>query len=438
MAMDTITDMDTASRVPMRHSEGSPSDGPGSEARASGWPLRQITIAVFGVVLLAVTVQVSVAGVFGKSEPLIALKLAPFDALARANLAERIVTAEDEDQYAIARSLAVDALRRDLTQTSAIRALALLEGMERDGNSSALSMMSDARRLAKREATTQMWFAERARLEGNREAFVHHLDIALRTMSSSRSSIFPLLDAAAADPQVATMLLRTLEKRPNWASEYSLFAVRNGANLTFAQRVARQLLDPAKPTNRGQYFMLLQRLADVALLDEAWSIYSDPTLALTSSSKKPLRNEGFEQSEDTSRFDWSYAEDSDLWARKETVEGQGLVLRVGASGGRSGEVARQIVRLPKGQHRLSSRFGDLTDNTSGLQIWLDCTGAGGERPALLRVGPLPGGGEVQRAEATFTVPDSCTFQLLTIRIAGDGPQVDTGPWVDELAIRPTN
>lgn len=391
-------------------------------------------IAAAGAVLFAIVVQVSAAGVFALSKPLRAISVVPADAGARAQLAERIAMSEDPGQSAAARKLAEDALRRDLTQTPAIRALALLEPGTPQGRARALELMIEAQRVAKRDAATHMWFVDKARQQGDRAALVYHLDLALRTSASARTSIFAILDAATADPQVANLMLQTLGRRPNWAPAYALYAVRNGTNLAFGERVARLLLDPRDDVGRGQYFMLLQRLADTGKIAEAWSIYRDPALGLSAPERPLLRNGTFDGAEDTSRFDWSYPSETTLWVSKEEVRGQGLVLRTGAAEGLSGEVARQIVRLPGGRYRLAAKFGDLSPGTqTGPRVVVECTGQGGGS-ALARLVPAAGSKAPLSVETDFSVPRECLFQLVTIQVTGGGRPRDVLPWIDDVSI----
>lgn len=434
--MATTTVMDTARRTRRRLSKLPLDAGAPRRTFSPRVGLRGVLTALAGILAIAVSLQVSIAGVFASTRPVLALQAVPADAKARARLAEQLATTSADEQGRLVRGLALEALRRDLTQAAAIRALATAVGPGPAGEQQALALMLQAQRVSKRDVATQLWMVDHHRRRGDAAAVVRHLDLALRSSERARPDIFPLLNAASADPPTEALLLEALAQRPHWAPAFALFAVRNGTNLEFSARVARLLLDPRKPVDKAQFFMLIQRLSDVGNHRLAWSLYTDPILQLGGTDQATLRNRGFEQPEDTSRFDWSYTEQPDLWSAKERLAGRGTVLRVGASNGRSGEAARQIIRLEPGRHKLSARMGDVSATVfKRPEIRLQCAPGGEGSVALLRLRPDDAARARQAVAGSFVVPTDCRFQLISIHIAGDGAQDGPGAWIDDIVLR---
>lgn len=434
--MVTTTVMDTARRTRRRLSKLPLGAGAPRRAFSPRVGLRGVLTALAGILAIAVSLQVSIAGIFASTRPVLALRAVPGDAKARARLAEQLAPTAADEQVPLVRNLALEALRRDLTQAPAIRALATTVEPGAAGEQQAFTLMLQAQRVSKRDVATQMWMVDHYRRRGDAAAVVRHLDLALRSSEKARPGIFPLLDAASADPRTEALLLETLARRPHWAPAYALFAVRNGANLEFGARVARLLLDPRKPVDKAQFFMLIQRLADVGNHQFAWNLYTDRSLQLGGTGQATLRNRGFDQPEDTSRFDWSYTEEPDLWSAKERLAGRGTVLRVGASNGRSGEVARQIIRLKPGQHKLTARIGDVSATPfERPDIRVQCAPGGEGSSVLLILRPDEAARAREAVASRFVVPAGCQFQLISIHIAGNGAANNTGAWIDDINLQ---
>jgi hypothetical protein len=409
-------------------------DAVGSTRRLSGQIRTRGVILLAGIVALAVTLQVSVAGVFRSARPQLALTLAPYDAQARSKLAWQLAGYGDTETDA--RALALDAIRRDPVQPAALRVLAqTLDANDAATQRTELALMAQAQRLSRRDQQTQIWFINHVGQQGDVEAMVRHIDIALRTSETSRSALFPMLVAAAADPQGAQIIDRTLAKKPNWAVPFGAFAIGWGSDLDVATRMARLLFDPRKPDDRDRYLTLLGRLVAAGRYSQAWVLYSDPALGLHGGNAGHLRHGDFETAEDETPFDWSYSDDGELFgARERLPERNGFVLRVAASNGRSGEVARQYLHLPAGIHRLRAIAGDVPAKIPERPvIRIECVDPAGGRP-LVSVRPAAAGTAARELQASFAVPANCAFQKIGITIAGEDAFGETSPWLDDIRI----
>lgn len=391
-------------------------------------------LASLGLLAFVVSLQVSVAGVFRATNPFLVAKVAPFDAGARSRMAVRLVEFPETRQQAA--DLAHDAIRRAPVEPVALRVLGQVADIENPSNRSrALALMLEAERLSRRDYATEMWLAEHAAKGGKPERMLGHMDILLRSSESARRAAFPLLIAAAADPPTQSILLQTLAKKPNWAQAFASYAMTEGSDLPFARRLADLLVDPRRAENRELYRTLMSRMVQASQFDAAWSLYRASFRASGNAGNVAVRNGSFERMEDGSPFDWSFAQEPELWsAREPHLNRTGNVLRVAAFNGRAGEAARQLLHLAAGAHKLLVSMGDLpADRMEAPEIRLRCAGPGEQ--TLLKFGPTAVERGFAELSGNFIVPAGCHFQWLTVEAAGEGQQLDPLPWVDDLRVQ---
>lgn len=379
-----------------------------------------------------VAAQVSVAGVYRSSRPDIALMAAPFDAGARSKLAERLVASSGDP--ATARNFAQDAIRRDALQPIALRTLGQTESADgSELNRDAMALMLQSQRLSRRDLPTQIWLIDYFGKVGDPQAVVRHIDLALRVSVPARSSLFPLLVAAASDAETRKIIIRTLAMRPNWATLFAVYATEGGANLDFAVEVARLLFDARLAEGKARFNTLLRRLVDGGRYELAWDVFSDPALGLKGNDSV-VRNGGFESRGDSSPFEWIYTEEAELSSFRERLRGGSFVLRAASYNGRGGAVARQIVHLTRGSHFLRARVGDIpADPFERPELKIECLEPLGTIPLLI-IKPNVAGERPQVLQGRFSVPSNCSFQQITISVAGDGSAKEFYPWVDDISI----
>lgn len=371
---------------------------------------------------------VSIAGAFRTARPAIALAWAPLDAGARAAAAGRLVmadrSAEGRNQAA---ALAIDAIRRDPTQVPAVRSLALAAG----DSDHARVLMAHSQRLSRRDQLTQLWYIQR--MLGRDPAVITHFDIALRTSSRNRNTIMPLLVLASGDPRLVAPLRGLLSDRPDWWLPFLRQLAETGQTPRAMVMLTRGMLDPDVAEQREVFEALLQRLIAMNEFDLAFAVYREASR----SAAEPMlvRDSVFETFGAYPPFDWEFRREPDLWADRQAgaAGASGSALRVAAFNGRSGDAARQLIRLAPGQYRLAAVVGDLPERSFDRPAFrVACAGPGGG--SLLDARPAGSGGVASRVSATFSVPAGCRWQWLSIFIAGQGPQSDTGPWIDNLTI----
>jgi len=278
-----------------------------------------------------------------------------------------------------------------------------------------------------------MWFIEHFGRIGDAKQMVQHFDIALRTSESAWRTGFPMLALAAAEPQGEELVVKTLSDRPVWAKEFARYMTGSGTDLAFAARVAELLLETTDRDNRGHYLLLLRRLTEGGFHSRAWEIYGKLGFVDADAKMRLVRNGDFDGAEDGTPFDWTYAQEPELWAARERVDGQGFVLRLAAYNGRSGEVASQLIHLSPGVHRINLLMGDVpADRYDRPEFFLSCVGKTDAHLASVvsdTPGPRP-----QNLAASFIVPRECAFQRIVIRVSGEGPLNDSLPWIDDISI----
>jgi tetratricopeptide (TPR) repeat protein len=390
--------------------------------------LRAVAICIAAGFAVIVVFRVSAAGAFENSYPFQAMRLAPRDAVASANMAARLQAA---GRLREARILALAALERDHTSVVALRTLGL--AAEADGRpTDALHLIGLADALSRRDLPTQLWLITHAIHSGDFEAAVAHFDIAMRTSSWSKEQLIPLLVSATEDERVLPPLSRLLARNPSWKVGFLSQLAALGPRPDHTVRLTHGRLDPAIPEEREAIKSLIIHLASVGQFDLAWDIYHDASRWADAAS---LRNGNFEVPDRYPPFDWSLAEDPDLSAlrisRPDGAPGNALSLI--AQNNRAGDVARQVIRLAPGAYRLEFDVGAVPTNVGERPVFsLNCA----VRSEQILAFPLSAAREApQRVSGTFTVPAGCSWQWFSISVGDSGSSATVSPWIDNILIR---
>lgn len=386
--------------------------------------------------------QVSIAGVFRSESPRIALSWMPYDAHARARLSARLVgPGSSVEGREAARALAFDAIRRDPLMPAAMYALGrVAEDTGGRASEQTLALMTQGQKLSRRERPLQMWMIEHYLQRQDVQGVLRHVDIALRTSESDRDPMFAALSSAAASaPQFEEAIARSLRQRSQWGLSFVAYLVDHvSEHPQLTVRMARDFLDPKKPDDLGVVRSLMERLGQGGEFALAWEVYRHFGLDKLATQQAGLVQDGdFDRTDSFVPFGWTLTEGTDLWAARERdPAGSGNVLRLGARGGESGEVARQLLRLESGSYRLAARFGDIdgpADTWPTIAVYCAVGGAG---QPLVALRPSAAGPNAAAAQTAFTVPAGCAFQWIAVSdaSAGEGEGEGAIPWVDSIAI----
>jgi hypothetical protein len=229
-------------------------------------------------------------------------------------------------------------------------------------------------------------------------------------------------------------LIRLLSQRPNWANEFVSYVVTSGSNLNFANNVAHLLLNPSIRDDRALLETLMQRLVASGQFAAAWDIYQSPGLTPDGSAARTIRNGDFDTPEDRSPFDWNFSQAPELWSARERLpSANGSVLRLAAYNGSAGVVAQQLLHLRSGAHRLQIVFGDIpADRYERPQLQVECAQTRGV--VLVGLSPMAYGAGPFTLSSQFTVPQDCSFQRISVLMAGQGAEHDPLPWIDDLRV----
>jgi len=392
--------------------------------------VRAAAISVAAAFAFLVVLQVSLAGVLQYVLPFKTLAWAPNNAIAQATMAARLQAA---GRLPEARTMAIAALQRDSTTVAALRTLALTAEAEGD-QAQALRLIDLAHDLSRRDLPTQLWLISHSIRAGDLEAAVHHFDLAMRTSTQGSDQLIPLLVAATGDERLLPPLSRLLARNPSWKLTFLSQLGALGPRPDHNVWLTRGRLDPALPEEREAIRSLISRLAGAGRFDLAWQLYHDVSPGVDAAS---LRSGNFEGSEGYPPFDWSFADDPDLSAlRISRPDGApGYALSLLAQNSRTGDVARQVIRLAPGAYRLEYDAGAVPASTSERPV-VSLTCPDRSEP-ILALRPDTAREAPQRVGGMFSVPTGCTWQSLSISISGSGSGSDAtvSPWIDNIAIR---
>jgi len=401
--------------------------------------LRALGIAGVAAAAFVPVLKVSVAGAYRDSDPVRALEWYPSDADAKARLAAQIVAADPTEGRERAIALAQAALARDPTRVIAVRALGYAAdagGASRWAN----ILMEQAYWLSRRDQPTQLWLVKEHYRRGDHAGMVRHFDIASRTSDRSWAQLFPIMIGATTDPRVHRQIARTLSEKPNWWRDFVAELVAKGTELPLVVSLVQDRLDPDVPEERAIIVTLLQRLSSAREFGLAWSVYSEAAALPTASREALVRDGGFEAASALAPFEWSLGQEPDLAAARQTRGDteSGVVLSLLASNGRSGEVARQLVQLPRGSYRLEADVGQVPQAMFERPLLKILCADGISADTLIAVRPTTASEAMQRVRGEFTAPGGCQWHWLTVEVGGDGPVRDSPPWIDNVVIRRTS
>lgn len=390
---------------------------------------RAAAVVSVAALLFALTLRSSIAEVFQSARPARTLAWVGDHAGASAAMAHRAIVA---DRVEDGRRWATRAIAREPIEASAYSALALAEEAA-GGSDRSRPLMALAHRISRREPTTELWFIRQAIRGADYATAIRHFDIAMRTSARRFSDLMPLLVAATADPRMVSTLAPVLARNPDWKTTFLMSLALRGPDPLHVAQLSRGRLDPRQAGERAVFVQLIQRLVNERQYDLAWSFYREARPGTPDQAAASIRDPNYAAGSGFPPMDWQLAEQPDLSALRETRrDGRpGFALVLIAEGGRTGEVARQLVRLPAGAHRIRFETGAVPDRAPDRpQLSLAC--AGGAAPFYQARAPRGGSGP-QRVTGAFTVPAGCRWQVLTIGI-GSNETPSEFPWIAEVGI----
>jgi hypothetical protein len=380
----------------------------------SGWVgtlgVRRIAIVLGAIIVAYFTTAWSLSIAAGRVNPNLALRLAPFNAEAKAKQAELLIGPEIERE-AVERGklLATEALTRSPASTRAIRVLAvsaLLGGDEARAD----QLMQSALALSRRDLASNLYMIERAVAANRPGRALHFFDIALRTSPASNDQLMPVLANAIADDALFQYFDKLAARNPPWFSGFVASATYFAPPVRNVTRLA--VRHPALTAGKDAQIpgLLLDRLVrdkDFAFANRYYRSLGRPG----SRAGTLVRDEKITSSSYVGPFEWAFVVQEAFGGE---VASQGG-LRFYASDGGSGGVASQLLLLDPGRYSLASHLEAGFSPREGMAEWrVECM----DGPQLGAFRAQSTGRGVAAARGVFQVPaQGCPAQRLALHVS---------------------
>lgn len=379
-----------------------------SPPRRSGWfGWRRLLLAGLCALLGVASVKVSLAQALVTTDAALAYRLAPGNGVIAARLAnEQYLAASTAAARRAAVRIAQRALREDATAADALTVLGI--DAQLSGNTvRSREVFSYSLALSRRELRPRLWAIEEAVSRGDIRGALRSYDIALRTAPEAPGLLFPVLNAALAEPLVRTELRRIFASNPVWEKDFLNAAARStgtplGAATFFAEGAGALDLDA------GMRAEMVNSLARAGEFDRAWRMFA---ATRPGSSMDRLRDPRFALTDEIRTvFDWQLGEEPNLSVAMggEGAKGQ---LSFALPAGVGGVIARQTQLLPPGRYRMEGRSSEIDQHSTALPFWKLTCADGRE---LGRVAVTSSDTEGAAFRGGFTVPADCPVQQLEL------------------------
>lgn len=398
--------------------------------------LRVFLVLAVTAVLGWLTVGVGVANLMRSARPETALAFFPFDARARANLAEKatVELVRDRSRADEIGRLARAALARDPTIIDAWRLVGVVAGV-REQADRATGTLKFAERISRRDLPVQLWLIEDRVRRDDVVGALRHYDVALRTSPTSRQLLFPILVAASAEASVARPLAQLLARNPQWRREFAAQLTHSTAKGDTIPLLVAQMADT--PYEREIMTPMVQRLATAGDYRNAWAVYR-LLKGARPAPPEPLRDGDFSTVPAVAPFDWFMANEGAIRAERRIRDNSGddAALFVSAEAGTAGDGARQLLLLAPGTYELAAAIGSVPDMAAAtVELRVACAG---EPPRILaQASHVPTQVTGSRQSLRFAIPSGCPAQVLTMGVRSQGEVGTSEAWIDKISVSRT-
>jgi hypothetical protein len=393
-------------------------------------------LMVGGLALAAAQLTQGLSDAEAKEAPASALAWRPGAAPALARQAELLLGtgAADEKTLAAVEGLARRALAADPLNGSAFRSLALAAGLRGDMAGEARLMTIAGDRM-KRDIPAVSWLVADRLKAGRYVEAAERADGLLRAWPiSMHAAMTSQLTDMAGSQGGAITLARLLDTDPPWRARFLTDMAKRGDNPGAAMALFTAMRAGRRPPSETETSALVNRLVKDGLYQEAFLVWAQ---LLPDEGIRNLADPydgGFEGLPGSAPFNWQTFDRPGVLSEPAAApggEGRALYLRF------TGTVpppvlARQLLALTPGRHRLSGRW--KADRLAGGRrlVWtLRCA----ERAATMagEGEPLSGTSAWQAMSIAIEVPAGCTAQWLSLMAPGRGT-LSGEAWFDDLKI----
>jgi hypothetical protein len=366
--------------------------------------IRMAAIALAALVLLWLSVAISVAGVMRNRQPEIALRFWPGDGQAMAMQSEvlmmRTITSRRHEQEI---SLAREALAAEPTSARAARILAMLS----ENQAVIGRRFAYARGLSRRDLFTNLWFIEEAVQRNDVPGALAQYDVTLRTSAEAPRVLFPILNSALAERNLADPIARLLVTGGEWVPDFVDHVL---AEKTRAGDLGRVLLHQPQILHRMtavSQARLIAELADQKQFENASRIYA----RVSGHQGMALGDAGLAPGGAWPPFDWAVMDTGNYGAAGSPGDRS---LQVYAQGGSRGTVARRLIRLDPGAYRLSATATVGQGDAGGEALWsISCADGQAAPIATLQFGGQSGR---QTKQASVRIAPGCAWHWLNLEV----------------------
>jgi hypothetical protein len=371
-----------------------------------------------------------------EKDPASASRLRPDDPDALRARADAILESTDHGPESLARAadLSRDALRLDPLQGASYRNLAIVRGLTGDrANENRLMTIAGQRR--KRDVAVGLWLMDNRTRAGRLAEAVDVADGLLRAWPvSMRTRVGEQLSTIAGLPGGAPVLARALDEEPPWRPGFLAGMARSGDNTGAAVTLFTTMSAGRHPPTETETSALVSRLVKDGDYPLAFLVWAQLLPAEGIARLADPYDGEFNGLPGGPPFNWVlYPKGGTVVEMAPRNDGDGTALYLRFSGGKvAGPLARQLLALPPGTHRLSGRWQGSGLSSSRPLTWtLICANLGQKMSAT---GPaLSGSTGWAPFDMTFEVPPACTAQWLMLTAEGRG-SMDGEAWFDGLTI----
>jgi tetratricopeptide (TPR) repeat protein len=380
---------------------------------------RRIAFALlFAIVGGLLSFMLAVSGVARTKAPHVALAMIPGESMALSMRADQMFFANANDPSPRLANFAKAAVEQQALNPQAVRLLGYMADAkgERDR---ALTLITMAARLSRREQGAQLWLIEYNAQADDTKKTLEHYDTVLMTKPASQAMLFPRLSNAIEDAPIRTALLPYIRGNRSWVSAFLSHAIANdksASNLVELITEAGGL--PKSDAAPTQYKSLLSRLVNNGRFDDAVRIYK----LVPGAQPDRLVDPSFTAADREGRFgamDWTITDDPNAGGGFSIGKGTKKVeLSIFANAATTQVVASRLLYLKPGSHRFSATLSQLDRGDGGYVLFRMRCPAGDSSSLIWSLNV-----SVKQNDAPLNVPTQCPVQFLEIFATGGKGQL---------------
>ena len=359
-----------------------------------------VVVAAFASIM-AFAISTSIASIARYNDPELALRVAPWDSVANAVLADQRL---QSGQYNERTSAFVDPARSALTRSplspAAFRVLGFADDLRGQPARAKRAVMT-AERLSRRDLGTQLWLINEAVARADATGALRHFDTAMRTSVVARTVLFPVLTQAIQDQELRPGIAAMMRSRPNWLRDFTIVAVQTGS-----ATVVAKILPTLNGALGAETIAVTQATIDQLVREGQYGIAKELS-GHRAQTAQAITSSDFKRTRAFPPFAWVLAEEDGISAQPST---NGLILS--ADRGRSGTAAAQVLALRAGTYRLQTRGAVFKGGTASWS--LRCLPSNVSPVVQLAV---PSERAASASSAAFSIPSKgCAGQSLRLDV----------------------